>query len=63
MTTSQEGKRLARENLQLMLFLNLLKLGEMFPRAPEQLNLYMQQSLLEDHPAEEEEETPPPPGP
>ena len=61
-TTSQEGKRLARENLQLMLFLNLLKLGEMFPRQPEKLNLYMQQSLLEDEPVEEEEEeeTPPP---
>lgn len=46
-TTTQEGKRLARENLQLMLFITLLKLGEMFPRQPEKLELYMRQSLLE----------------
>lgn len=50
-TTTQDAKRLARENLQLMLFLNLLKLAEMFARQPEKLSLYMQQSLLEDHPA------------
>jgi hypothetical protein len=30
---------LARENLQLMLFLNLLTLAEMFPRQPEKLPL------------------------
>lgn len=47
-TTSQEGKKMARENLQLMLFLNLLTFAEMFARQPEKLNLYMQQSLLED---------------
>ena len=62
-TTSQEGKKLARENLQLMLFLNLLKLAEMFPRQPDKLNLYMLQSLLEDTAAPEEEETPTPPVP
>jgi hypothetical protein len=62
-TTSQEGKKLARENLQLMLFLNLIKLAEMFPRQPEKLNLYMQQSLLEDTVAPEEEEAPTPPVP
>ncbi len=66
-TTSQESKKLARENLQLMLFLNLLKLAEMFPRQPEKLNLYMQQSLLEASTEPEEEEEPPapptPPGP
>ncbi|MBL9116041.1 MAG: hypothetical protein JNJ83_13625 [Verrucomicrobiaceae bacterium] len=64
-TTSQEGKRLARENLQLMLFLNLLKLAEMFPRQPEKLALYMQQHLLENPSSEEEEEepTPEPPAP
>lgn len=57
-TTTQEAKNAARENLQLMLFLNLLKLAEMWPRQPEKLALYMQQSLLEDHPAAP---TPPPP--
>lgn len=63
-TTTQEGKRLARENLQLMLFLNLLKLAEMFPRQPEKLALYMQQHLLENPSAEEEEDpTPEPPAP
>ena len=64
-TTSQEGKKLARENLQLMLFLNLLKLAEMFARQPEKLNLYMQQSLLEETTAPEEEPPAPPtpPGP
>lgn len=61
-TTTQEGKRLARENLQLMLFLNLLKIAEMFPRQPEKLPLYMQQHLLEN-PQEQEEEEPPPPAP
>ena len=62
-TTSQEGKRLARENLQLMLFLNLITLAEMFARQPEKLNLYMQQSLLEDHPQAPAPPVPPPPGP
>jgi len=65
-TTSQEGKRMACENLQLMLFLNLLKLADMFARQPEKLNLYMQQGLLEDSnvPYAEEPPTPPtPPGP
>ena len=39
-----------------MLFLNLLKLAEMFPRQPEKLSLYMQQHLLENptSPAEPE---------
>lgn len=49
-TATQESKRLARENLQLMLFLNLLKIAEVFARQPEKLDVYMQQSLLEDHP-------------
>ena len=61
-TTSEQGKRFARENLQLMLYLNLAKLMEMFPRQPEKLSLYMQQSLLEV-PGGEEEELPPPPAP
>lgn len=51
-TSTQEAKKAARENLQLMLFLTLHKLAEMFPRQPEKLALYMQQSLLEDHPAQ-----------
>jgi hypothetical protein len=61
-TVTQEGKRAARENLQLMLFLNLLKLGEMFARQPEKLPLYMQQHLLEN-PSSPEESAPPPPAP
>ena len=64
-TTTEEGKRLARENLQLMLFLNLLKLAEMFPRQPEKLSLYMQQHLLEipGSGGDDEEEEPPAPTP
>lgn len=61
-TTTQEGKKLARENLQLMLFLCLLKLAEMFPRQPGKLSLYMQQHLLENrgHGGGEEPEPPTP---
>lgn len=51
-TSTQEAKKYARENLQLMLFLNLLKFAEMFPRQPEKLSLYMTQSLLESRPSE-----------
>jgi mitochondrial fission protein ELM1 len=58
-TATIAEKNAARENLQLMLFLNLLKLAEMWARQPAKLALYMQQSLLEDHPAQE----PPPPTP
>lgn len=60
-TTSQQAKKLARENLQLMLFLNLLKLAEIFARQPEKLALYMQQSLLKDAVVEDDEEEPPAP--
>jgi hypothetical protein len=59
-TTSQEEKKNARLNLQLELFKNLLTIALNFPRQPEKLPLYMQQSLLEDHPAAPPE---PPPGP
>jgi hypothetical protein len=59
--TTQDSKRLARENLQLMLFLNLLKLAEMFPRLPEKLAIYMQQHLLENPTAAEEEAPAPSP--
>ena len=59
-TTTQEEKRMARENLQLMLFLNLLKLAEMFPRQPEKLAMYMQQHLLENPEASEPDPEPEP---
>ena len=63
-TTTEQGKRLARENLQLMLFLNLLKLAEMFPREPDRLSLYMQQHLLEVPTSSDSEDPPPtPPNP
>jgi hypothetical protein len=62
-TSTEAEKRLARENLQLMLFLNLLKFAEMFARQPEKLALYMQQSLLEPHPPTPEEPPAPPTGP
>lgn len=61
-TTTQEEKRLARENLQAMLFLNLLKIAQMFPRQPEKLAMYMQQHLLEN-PQESEPEPEPEPEP
>ncbi len=61
-TATEEEKQAARENLQLMLYLNLVKLMEVFPRQPEKLALYMTQSLLEV-PSSEEEEEPPPPAP
>jgi len=60
-------KKTARAALQLELFKNLLALAQLFPRQPEQLDLYMQQSLLEPHtqspatPAPSP--TPTPPGP
>lgn len=60
-TTTEQGKRLARENLQLVLFLNLLKLAEMFPREPDRLSLYMQQHLLEIPTSADDEEPPPAP--
>lgn len=59
-TATENDMRLARQDLQLMLFLNLNKLGEMFPRQPEKLSLYMQQHLLENRSSSEEEEEPAP---
>jgi hypothetical protein len=59
-TVTKEGKKLPRENLHLMLLLNLLKLAETFHRQPEKLALYMMQHLLEN-PSSPEETTPPPP--
>jgi hypothetical protein len=61
-TTTQEEKRMARQNLQLMLFLNLLKIAQMFPRQPEKLAMYMQQHLLEN-PQESEPDPEPEPEP
>lgn len=61
-TTTEQGKRDARENLQRMLFLNLFKLGELFAGEPEKLSLYMQQHLLEI-PSSGDDEEPSPPTP
>lgn len=67
-TATIADKKAARGVLQLELFTNLLALAQTFMRQPEQLDLYMQQSLLQPHtqspatpplPAP----TPPPPGP
>jgi hypothetical protein len=57
-TTTQQMKNTARAALQLELFKNLLTLALNFPRQPEQLDLYMQQSLLQPH-----TQTPAPPAP
>ncbi|MBL9132136.1 MAG: hypothetical protein JNG86_13115 [Verrucomicrobiaceae bacterium] len=65
-TATEEEKQAARENLQLMLYLNLVKLMEVFPRQPEKLSLYMTQSLLEvpgSGDGDDEPETPPVPTP
>ena len=62
-TTTEAAKRTARAGLQLELFKNLLTIALQFPGQPEQLDLYMQQSLLEDHPQQPAPPTPPPPGP
>ena len=59
-TTTQEAMRMARQNLQLELFKNLLTIALNHPRLPNDLNLFMQQALLLDHPAAAPEPTPPP---
>jgi hypothetical protein len=59
-TSTQEEKNAARMALQLELYLNVLAIVVQYPRQPEKLDLYLQQSLFEDHPAETEEPTPPP---
>ena len=46
---AEQSKRYARENLQLMLFLNLLKIAYVYPRQPDKLDLCMQESLQELH--------------
>jgi hypothetical protein len=50
-TVSQAEKKAAREGVQLELYKNLATLMIHFPDQPDKLDLYMQQSLLEDHPA------------
>lgn len=63
-TASAEQRKEARRNLQLMLFIDLLTLGIIFPRQPEKLALFMNQSLLENpEPAPPEPPAPPPPPP
>ncbi len=62
-SATQDDKKYARENLQLMLYLNLIKFCEMHPREPEKLATYMTQSLLEDHPRSTGEEPAPAPSP
>ena len=59
-TTTEAGKKTTRLNLQLELFKNLLTIALNFARQPEKLDLYMRQSLLEDHPRTT---TPAPPAP
>jgi hypothetical protein len=48
-TTTIAAKNAARAALQLELFKNLLALATLYPRQPEQLDLYMQQTLLQPH--------------
>lgn len=62
-TSTIAAKNAARAALQLELFKNLLALAEAFPRQPEQLSLYMQQSLLQPHTQSPADPTPPPPTP
>lgn len=59
-TTTEAAKRTARAALQLELFKNLLTIALNFPRQPEQLDLYMQPALLEDHPVAPEPPAPTP---
>ena len=60
-TTTQAAKNAARQGLQLELFKNLLTLAMLFARQPEQLDLYMQQSLLQPHTHTPATPTPPTP--
>jgi len=61
--TSITAKNTARLALQLELFKNLLTIALQYPSQPEKLDLYMQQSLLETHPAAPPTPPPPPPPP
>ncbi len=46
-TATEAGKRDARENLEVELYLTIARLMTLFPRDPERFALYMQQHLLE----------------
>jgi hypothetical protein len=48
-SASKDAKNAARAALQKELFLNLLAIAQQFPDQPEQLDVYMQPSLLESH--------------
>ena len=61
-TTTQAAKAAARGALQLELFLNLLAIAQNFPRQPEQLDIYMEPSLLSPH-TQSSTTTPPAPAP
>jgi hypothetical protein len=54
------AKNAARSALQLELFLTLLLIGQTYPRQPEKLDLYMQQSKLQPHTQSPSTPTPPP---
>ncbi len=53
---TEEARRNARLNLQLELFKNLLAIAAVYARQPEKISLFMQQSLLEDHPQQPPED-------
>jgi hypothetical protein len=59
--TTKAAKSSARANLQMELFKNLLTIALAFPRKPEQLDVYMQQTLLQPH--TQSTTTPPAPAP
>jgi hypothetical protein len=64
--STMEAKKAARQALQLELFKNWLTIALQFPRQPEKLDVYMQQSLLEPNNPTSTPPTPPtptPPGP
>jgi hypothetical protein len=48
-SASMDAKNAARAALQLQLYLNLLAIAQQFPDQPEQLDVYMQPSLLNSH--------------
>ena len=64
--STMAAKNAARQALQLELCKNWLTIALQFPRQPEKLDVYMQQSLLEPHnptPTPPTPPTPTPPGP
>jgi hypothetical protein len=59
--TTQQEMKVARENLCLQLFLNLLAIAGQFPGQEEMLDVYMKQHLLKN--PEHSDDTPTPPTP